>query len=82
MGELIMEDNFVLSEKRKELLKYLKEQFGEKSKIPQDILRVVEEQDKEFIRLLKEEFYKFKPKDLLFESSAIIIDRLAGEKLS
>jgi len=44
-----------LSEKRKELLKYFKEQFGEKSIIPQDILRVVEEQDKEAVELLKEE---------------------------
>ena len=46
---------FKLIEKRKELLKYFKEQFGKNSIIPDDILRVVKEQDKEFIRLLKEE---------------------------
>ena len=34
-----------------------------------------------FIRLLKEEFCIFQPKELLFENSAIIIDKLAGEKL-
>ncbi len=46
--------DFNLKEKRKELLKYFKEQFCEDSLIPEDILRVVEKQDKEFIKKLKD----------------------------
>ena len=43
-------------DKREELLNYLIEQFGGKSIIPQDILRIVREQDKEFISKLKSGF--------------------------
>ena len=45
---------FNLSEKRKELYVYLIEQFGKGSLIPQDVMRVVEQQDKEFIQRLKD----------------------------
>ena len=36
---------------------------------------------KKFIKRLKDELSKFQPKELLFENSAIIINKLAGDKL-
>ena len=50
-GEIAEEK--ALSEKREDLLKYLKEQFGEASRIPYDIVRFVEKQDSEAVERLK-----------------------------
>ena len=52
------EKEFNLNEKRKELFDYLIEQFGDKSMIPCDILRVVERQDKEFTKGLRNKLCK------------------------
>ena len=79
---------FNLSKERERLRKYLKEQFGEKSIIPDDILNFIIQKDKEFIRLLKEKL----DKDAEFCRKGNIIpsvhprrvkewiDKLAGEK--
>ncbi len=67
-------EEFNLFEKRKELLDYLKEQFGEVSIIPEDIIRVVKKQDKEFVKLLKK-------LNKMYPLSNYEIDQLAGEKL-
>ncbi len=71
-----------LSEMRKELLKYFKEQFGEDSIIPKDILRVVTEQDKSVQERLKKRFSKrtffvYSP-EMEKESSMKIIDDIFG----
>jgi len=68
---------FKLSEKRKEIQNYLI-----KMKIPLEvrvqIMMNIYSQDKEFIRLLKEEcIYPIKDKEELFD----IIDKLAGKLL-
>ena len=55
MGEITMGDNFVLSEKRKELRKdILKTENKRDIHFLYSLLDIIEKQDKEFIRLLKE----------------------------
>lgn len=60
LGRKKHQEEFDLSKKRTELLRYFEEQFGKKSIIPKDILRMVTEQDKEFIRRLKDTINSFR----------------------
>lgn len=71
------EKEFDLSEKRKELYIFLKK-MGLRVVSCEEILYTIEEQDKEFIRLLKEEL-RFT--NLSQKNADKIIDKLAGSKL-
>lgn len=95
-----MEKEFNLSEKRKEIIKELDEnqswKRGSRRYIVEKVLEKIEYQDKEFIKLLKEELkvrWVDEAKKLgeeeftatsvgeLFELFGEEIDKLAGEKL-
>ena len=80
-----MTEEFNLSNEREKLRKYLKEQFGEKSIIPDDILNLVIEKDRKFIRLLKEDLSwdnTRKPKsEVPLDEIYKTIDKFAGDKL-
>jgi len=79
MGKITMEDNFVLSEKRRELFIELEMQRG--FPILPKVFALIEKQDKEFIRLLKEEI-KEGLRNLEGMDVVKRINKLAGKKLS
>ena len=68
---------FDLKKKRKELFSYLKDQFGEYSILPPDILKVVEKQDEEFIRQIEIDLLK-KYKMASISIMKIIKKRMGG----
>ena len=85
LGDDTSGSDFILSEKRKELIKLVQKEYNnlheDKIRVMEVLLEFVEQQDKEFIRLLKEEFSygtslknTFKTEDLFYW-----IDKLSGE---
>jgi len=75
-----MTTEFNLNESREKVWKYLEESLVPKTGwgIPKRIMQQIKDQDKEFIRLLKEKFgeWIFETEDLA--SAFSIIDKLAG----
>ena len=72
---------FNLSERREEIGNWLID-FKNNNCSFEEVLRVIEKQDKEFIKKLKEEFEKSKwIDDLTKRHFKAIIDTLAGEEL-
>jgi len=74
------EKDFNLSKKREELSKYLREQ-GLSVNICGDILRVVTNQDREFIKKLKEEFKSIDNVWYPYVVVEQVVDKLAGKEL-
>jgi len=68
-----------LKDKRKELLRAIQEAQPELTMTFGFLFRDIEKQDKEFIRLLKEEFDKFCGEKAITKDFTIIIDKLTGD---